>query len=240
MKVLYTVIFAIALIVLLRGANYFLTLITHQKNMRTYVLRIFPWIEVVLWTVYVFWAIHYWFHDLAGYMLISATIAIVLILLMGWYVFRDIISGAVLRSDNNLEPGLKITTDNLSGTITSLGFISLEITSADGERVNVPYSKITGQSIAKRAAKGQGKSQSFKIHIPRRYGALNIEKRLKRKILELPWVIAEGDIKISMKIMGEVYETEISFYTIKEEMLNQTEEIIRDFANDAFETAKTK
>ncbi len=240
MKVLYTVIFALALIVLLRGANYFLTLITHQKNLRAYILRIFPWIEVVLWTAYVFWAIHYWFHDLAGYMLISATVAIVLILLMGWYVLRDIISGAVLRSDNNLEPGLKIKTDNLSGTISSLGFISMEITSTEGERVNVPYSRITGQSITKRAAKGQGKSQSFKIHIPQHYGALNIEKRLKRKILELPWVIAEGDIRISMKTIEENYETEISFYTIKDEMLNQTEEIIRDFANETFDTAKTK
>lgn len=238
MKLLYTVILAIALMVLLRGANYFLTLATRKKKIREYTLRVFPWIEVALWASYVFWVIHYWFYDSASYAVLSSTVAIVFILLVSWYVLRDILAGAVLRSDHSLETGLQIKTDILSGTISYLGFLSMEITTPEGERITVPYSRFNGQSITKKAAKGQGRNQSFKIVIPQHHGALNIEKRLKQKILELPWVIAEGEIKINMKTQEENYVTEISFYSIKEEMLNQTEEIIRKYVSETFKSVK--
>lgn len=240
MRLVYTVILALALVVLLRGANYFLSLATGKKKLREYTLRIFPWLEVALWVSYVFWVIHYWFYGSPGYVLVWATIAIVFIVLVSWYVLRDIIAGVVLRSDNSLEPGLQIKTDTLAGTISNLGFLSIEISTPEGERITVPYSKFTGQSITKKAAKGQGRSQSFKINIPQHYGALNIEKRLKRKILELPWVIAEGEIKINMKTLEENYITEISFYSIKDEMLNQTEEIMSKYVNETFKSAKGK
>ncbi len=238
MKILYTVVLALALVVLLRGANYFLTIATRKKRLHNYTLRVFPWIEVSLWAAWVFWVIHYWFYNSAGYVLVSATLAIVFILLFSWYVLRDIIAGAVLRSDNSLEPGLQIKTDILSGTISNLGFLSMEITTPEGERITVPYSRFNGQSITKKAARGQGRSQSFKISIPQHHGALNIEKQIKRKILELPWVVAEGEIKIHMKTLEDNYETEISFYSIKEEMLNQTEEIINTYVSETFKAPK--
>ncbi|MFW5663634.1 MAG: mechanosensitive ion channel domain-containing protein [bacterium] len=232
MKIFYTLVLAIALMALLRGAGYFLNLATRKSNVHKYTLRIFPWLEVALWMAYLFWVIHYWFYNAASYHLLFASVAIVIIVLLGWYVLREIISGAVFRSDNRLEPGLQIKTDSIAGSISGLGIMSMEIISAEGEKITVPYSQITGQSMTQKATKGQGKIQVFTITIPQHYGAVNIERRLKHKLLECSWVIAEGDIKIKMDLRDQQYEVEVSYYSIKDDMLNQTEEMLREYINE--------
>lgn len=234
MEIINTIIVAIALIVLLRGGRYFLNLVTRNKQYHSYVLRIFPWVEVILWFIFIFWTISLHFANTGIYPLLSGSMALAFVLLFGWFVLRDFFSGAVMRSGQELEPGMFIKTDTISGTIISLGYIAMELRAGDGEKLIVPYSRLAGKQITKMAAHGRGKNQTIKLEIHRKHGARNIQKSLKRKVLELPWIIAGEEIKVSLMPFDDRYVAEISFQSMKEDMFPATEEVLREFVFKEF------
>lgn len=234
MEIIVTIIVGIALIFLLRGGRYFLNLATSNKNYHSYVLRVFPWVEVILWFVFIFWAITVHFGNTGIYRVLSGSMAIAFVLLFGWFVLRDFFAGAVLRAGQELEPGMFIKTENFSGSIISLGYITMEIRAGDGEKLIVPYSRLSGKQITKMAANGRGKSQAIKLEIHQKHGARNIQKSLKRKVLELPWIIAGEEIKISLIPFDDCYVAEVSFQSMKEDMLPATEEVLREFVRKEF------
>ncbi len=234
MEIIYTLIVAIALIVLLRGGRYFLNLTTRNKQYHVYVLRAFPWVEVIIWFSFIFWTISLHFGHTGIYPVLSGSAAVAFVLLFGWFVLRDFFAGAVVRASQELEPGMFIQTDTLSGAIISLGYLNMELRAGDGEKLIVPYSRISGKQITKMAKHGRGKNQSIKLEIQQKHGAQNIQQSLKRKVLELPWVIAGEEIKISLIPVDNCYVAEIFFQSMKEDMLPSTEEILRDFVSQKF------
>lgn len=237
MKIVISIILALSIVVLLRALAYFIKIGTRDKSWHHYTLQLFPWIEVSVWALFVFWIVQYFLWETAVYPLVITSLSLLVIILLSWYVVRDFFAGVVLRSDHALETGIKIKTDFLSGTISHLGYISLEIIDEDGERKQINYHNIIDQNIVKVTDKGRGKSQMVKVMIPQYFGAQNIEQMLTRKLLEFPWVIAEGEIKINMQTSEDFYETEITFYSIKEEMFVKTEEIIRSYVKESFSVA---
>ncbi len=57
---------------------------------------------------------------------------------------------------------------------------------------------------------------------------------LKNRILEMPWIISEGNIRVILACTEEKnYIAEIHFYTISPEMVVKTEEILQVFVNEA-------
>ncbi len=237
MKIIYTLILGLSIWLLLKASGYFLSLAKQNKPTHKYTLRFLPWVEAFVWSAFAFWTLQYLLQNTQIFHILSAALAIVILLALSWFVIKDFISGVVMRSDHALEPGMKIKTENVSGIVSSLGYVSLGIRTDEGVKVSVPYSKLSGQQISVRFDKRRGKNQSLQVLIPQHHGAQNIERVLARKILELPWVIAEEDVSINMTVKEEYYETEISFFSIKEDMLSKTEEIIRSYVKTSFKEA---
>jgi small-conductance mechanosensitive channel len=234
MEIITTIIVAFALILLLRGGRYFLNLAARNKQYHTYVLRVFPWVEVIVWFIFIFWTISAHFSGTAIYTALSGSMAVAFVVLFGWFVLRDFFAGAVIRASQELEPGMFVKTDTFSGTVISLGYITMEIRAGDGEKLIVPYSRIAGKQITKMAGHGRGKNQTIKLEILQKHGARNIQESLKRKVLELPWVIAGEEIKVSLMPFNDCYVAEVSFQSMKEDMLPATEEVLREFVRQEF------
>ncbi len=234
MEIINTLIVAIALIVLLRGGRYFLNLAARDKRYHSYVLRIFPWVEVILWFAFIFWTISLHFGNTGIYSVLSGSMALAFVLLFGWFVLRDFFSGAVIRGSQELEPGMFIKTDTFSGSVISLGYLAMEVRAGDGEKLIVPYSRLAGKQITKMAAHGRGKNQNIKLEIYQKHGAQNIQQSIKRKVLELPWIIAGEEIKVSLMPFDDRYVAEVSFQSMKEDMLPATEEVLREFVSKEF------
>ncbi len=227
MKVLIIILMALALVLLLRGMYYFLTLLTRKKNAHTLTLKLFPWVEVLIWTAFLFWSISYLFFGTMVYQTVIVSLIIIFVMLAGWFIIRDFVSGAVMRSDHTLERGVSIKTEKYAGKISSLGIVSLELITAEGEKLRIPYSKIAGEVISRHSEDVTGKNQVVTVRIPQQLGAENIDMHLRKKLLEMPWIIAEGDIKIHLTPREDHYDTEIRFTSIKEDMFAKTEELIR-------------
>jgi small-conductance mechanosensitive channel len=241
-KILTALFFGSALWIFLRALSFFQTLFVRSKSQHEFIQRVYPWVELVLWISFVYWLIDYFFSGLESiiYILIISLVSITLIAIAGWYVIRDIIAGASIKSDHALQVGEKVKTGNHAGVISALGILSLEITANDGEKHRIRYSTIHSETIAKVASNGNGKSHTIRLMIPMYYGAQNIEKALNRKLLEIPWVIAGGDITINLQAAGDFYETKISFCTMKEDMFNKTEEILKTYTDSVFNPEWTR
>jgi hypothetical protein len=231
MKIAYILITAIALLVFLRASYYFIRLSSRDKSWDQYVLHIFPWIEVSLWVLFTFWALFFAFTGTEFHNILIISLSLALSILLSWYVFRDFIAGAVFRSEQSLDTGLEISSQKYSGTIMKLGYLSMDILTDNGDKLTIPYSQLWGTDLVRKTLKSRGKNQTITLEIPQHYGAQNTEQLIKRKLLELPWIIEAGNISVSMQPKGNLYQTQISFYSIKEDMFVKTEEILRHYIN---------
>lgn len=229
MKIFYTILMALSIMVLLRGSWYFFNLATRKKVAHQYLIKIFPWIEVFMWVTFAFWTISYTMADNRSYYLVMSALAVVLIAVLGWFVIKDFIAGAVLRSDLMLEKGMQIKTDLLMGTIVSLGYLSMELKTDNGDVLVVPYNKLSNKSVSKITEKSHGKSNTIRVLIPEHHSIQNIEKLIRKKMLEMPWIMAANDIKIEMHPHDNYYEAVIHFFSIREDMFTYTDETIQSF-----------
>ncbi|MFN2394602.1 MAG: hypothetical protein ABR597_02830, partial [Bacteroidales bacterium] len=101
MEIVYTIIVAIALFVLLRAGRYFINLATRNNRYHDYFLRIFPWVEVILWFAFIFWTLTLFFGGTSLYPVVSGSMAVAFVLLFSWFVLRDFFSGAVIRASQS-------------------------------------------------------------------------------------------------------------------------------------------
>jgi hypothetical protein len=234
MSILYTLITGVALLVLLRAGWYFLRLSTINKSYYGYVARYFPFIEIVIWGSYLFWAVDLLFSGTAVYLVLVSLMVAILLASLGWFVFRDLFAGMVIKAELSLNPGLYIKTGIANGTIVSLGYTSMDIQTSTGELVKIPYSQLRKYPIWRQAEKGHGKTQSIQIKIPEVHGTSNIQHSLSKKLLELPWVIAGSEIKVAVVRNEECMDIEITFESANEDMLMQTEEILNQYVKEYF------
>jgi small-conductance mechanosensitive channel len=232
--ILYTVILGLALFAILKASWYFIRLATHKKKYFSYFSKGFPIFGMIVWIFYAFFVAEAFFSNSTVYPVIVATMSIVLILAISWFVFRDVFAGVMLKSETIFKPGQFIRTDIISGTILSLGFTSVELQTGTGELVRIPYSRLRKQNILREMEKGHGKTQTITLKVPQSHTAHNIQKILKSKLLELPWVIAGSDISISMIPEENCFTTKITYESIYEDMLSRTEEIMNKIVIENF------
>lgn len=234
---MYVLAVAFALVLLLRASAYFLTLLGAGKILQSYGLRIFPWIQVLSWIAFTLWAADYLFFATTMHSVLLISLGVVFVAAAAWYILRDFFAGAVLRSDQVLQQGAHIQSGSFQGVVVRMGFLSLELKTDAGDRVRLPYSKLSEQIITRKTEKTRGKAQLITIQIPRHYHIENLEPTLIRKLLEMPWVVAEGEIQFKLTPGDTVYEAEIQYRSIKEGMRGKTEERLRAFIKEMDETS---
>jgi small-conductance mechanosensitive channel len=234
MNVIITLLVAIALLILLKSGWYLIKLATHKKTYYHYVLRIFPMVELGVWILFAFWMVETLFFHNTFYPFVVVTMAILLIIFIAWFVFRDLVAGTLLKASHAFEPGMFIQTADFSGTIREVGYTALELQTLNGELVKISWLKLSKQDISRHTEKGHGKSQVLRLIIPQQHDAQNIQQMLKTRLLEMPWVLAAADMSVSLSLDDDHYLAEITFHSLYDDMLPKTEELMREFVREAF------
>lgn len=234
MNIVQIILLVISLWVLLRAIQYFARITLSRKTHYSFFLKIFPWTEAAAWAAVLFWTMQRLVNDQQILFILNTTFSIVIILLISWFVLRDFIAGTALRANQMLDTGVKIKISNIAGIITSIGFFTLEIQNSEGEKVRIPYHQLFDQQFVRQSEKGQGKTHSMKTVVHQKWGAQNIQQSLERKLLELPWILPHEDMKIKLFPRDDLYEVELVFIIIKDDMRAKTEECIRNFVHKHF------
>ncbi|MFO7656615.1 MAG: mechanosensitive ion channel, partial [Bacteroidales bacterium] len=177
----YIKVFAVAtaLFVILRLVSAYFPVLTGKRKIRKVFLKVFPVVQMLLWATYAFWAFDQLLNRIAVYPILTGSLIVLMVALIGWYFMRDFISGIILKTENALETGQQIQTAEVTGTIKKLGYLTMEIANSEGEHVSIPYSLLTGQKIVKPAETGNWTEQLIMLKISSAYPPEKIQNMLK-------------------------------------------------------------
>ncbi len=226
---------AIALYLILRFVSTYFCVLTGNRKIGEIFHKIFPVVQMLLWFAFAFWAFEQLFAGKVAYPILTGSLIIMMVGLFGWYFLRDFISGIILKAENAFERGQQIRTAEVSGTIKKLGYRSIGIITCEGEQVKIPYSLLTSQKIIKPADTGNLVEQLVRLKISSGYPPEKIQNMLKIRILEMPWIIPDDNLKVKIsKDEAGNYITEIHMHVHSPEMVIKTEENLHVFVGEVF------
>ncbi|MEN6618779.1 MAG: mechanosensitive ion channel domain-containing protein [Rikenellaceae bacterium] len=225
---------AIALFIILRFIpSFFPVLISKRKGRRVF-QRFFPFVEIVLWLVYIFWAVDQLFKGIAAYPMVTGSLIIVIVAIFGWYFLRDLVCGIILKAENSFEQGQIIHSSAGSGVIKKLSYRSMEIVTENGENVIIPYSLLSSQNIVKPADTGNWAEHIINLRIlSSSYQPEKIQALLKQRILEMPWIVSDDNINLEIaKEDSGIYVAVIHFHSLNPAIALKTEENLKVFVKE--------
>jgi small conductance mechanosensitive channel len=152
--------------------------IGHRRKAR--LRRLLPLVEIGAWTVLLVWVVQRLFENHPTASLIPLAIISAVLLLGSWFAIRDMIGGAILRTEEVYEPGEWMRVGNTEGRIRHVGVRSIELEMDDGKRLRVPYSGIAGSPITKAEPTGSATAHSFQVVVPRALSVSEVKTRLQK------------------------------------------------------------
>lgn len=231
---------ALALFLLLRSACLYLPLFLENKKMKSFAIRLFPALELIIWVGFAMWSFSKLFANSAYYNLIMAVLILLLLAILAWYLLRDVISGFILRSENAFEPGQVIKTDSTEGIIKKISYRSIEIISNNGQNMKIPYTLLINNSIIRPQDNSKWVGNTITLEFSTTLDSTKVKNLLKKRVMEMPWIVSQESIKLDLKVNERdntivKYSANIYFYSITAESAIKIEENLKEFIKEFVE-----
>ena len=239
MIVLQFLLLALLLFLLLRLANRALGLIPPGNMIRKVLMRIFPVVELVAWVGFAFWMAGSVFSPYPYYNVVMSAMVVALIAVLGWFLLRDFFAGMVFKTGNAFTPGQTLITPIASGTIRKLGLRCLVLEDDRGEKLHIPYSRLSEQILSSPPEEDTSHSHVIELHVPRTVKAQIVKNELFTEMVNMPWVIADNPPQVSVRVNNdEMFLVEVRFNVMKKEHALLVDENIKAFARNTYEKAE--
>lgn len=210
-----------------------------NKKLKTFTLRLFPVIELFVWLSFIIWSSSVIFGNFTAYPVIMTVVIIIIIATLAWYLFRDFVSGFILRLENGFEPGQVIKTSLAQGTIKKVGYRSIEIITSNGESVKIPYTLLMNRSVIKPQDNSKWVENVLNIEFTTALDVGKVKNMLKLRLMEMPWIVSEESLKLQIKAVNSAseetlrqYYVTIYFYSITPEFVIKTQENLKQFIDE--------
>lgn len=239
---------ALLLFAIFRALHYLLRPITRRQNRWLWVGNALYVVEFALWMIWLFQALNSVIGRSQVYPFVTVGLAFLLLILLSWFVLRDIIAGIIFRLQHvpRINQSIRIipVSDNRSGEetlngyshttgrIVHLGITSLVLENGVGEQIKMPYSTVVNQSIAQYEASEFIKSYEFSLQLPKSATKDHLIKELRRQILLLPWSSTKQSPVIQWREENEQhYNFDILVYSLSTDYALQIENyLIQQYA----------
>lgn len=198
MNVLYFVAAGLALYYFFRLLFRLLRAASEKRMLEKWVLKAVPFVELLAWVAYFFWGAAVIFGGYRYYELVVGTMAVVLVLAIAWFVFRDFLTGVLLKADTGFEVGKTIKTPQVEGKIIRMGYRSMELVNSNGEKVNIPYSNLRDQAITILPDEDLQLPHQCRLELPFDADPLEMQTKVSDLMMTMPWV-TEPAPKISIE-----------------------------------------
>ncbi len=151
--------------------------------------RVFPVAEFLLWFLYLLWALRGIFSHWHFYNILMYAVIIAIIIGIGWFIAKDFIAGIVLKSEVPFKTGQYIGFLQTSGILKNLGYRSLEIETDVGQRIKIPYSRLTGEVITCQPNPDGVKGYETIITLQKNLKNEDVYELIVKRAMLLPWTI---------------------------------------------------
>lgn len=218
----------LVLFTVFRLSNRFAGSLVMKRKSLKFILRLLPFVEFLVWTVFVLWMLKTFFSDWETYSLIKTAIVAIIILTIAWYFFRDFIAGIIMKAENAFTVDQHIKTPEITGTIKKIGYRSLEVEGKSGQFSKVPYSRLSGQIFSIQAPAETMLAHELVLQLPVSQNIDDVKEQIVKELLLLPWVSVNHDPVITtMQENGETITLKISYHTSNDSMASDINQHIR-------------
>jgi len=194
-------------------------LLSKNRHIGTF-KRVLPLSEGIVWFLFWSWALRSIFEEQIIYFLGVLVIVLVVLVWVSWFAIKDFIAGVVLKFEAAFQEGEQINIQNVKGIVKHLGYFSLEIQTEQGEKINIPYSSISGQVRRKLEDTELFKSYSFELTIAKDIGTPDVFEKLRITSINAPWtsinklsqfhLLKENDTFYSFKVV--IYSLDTKYF----------------------------
>ncbi len=213
MNILIFILSGLLLALLFRLLRRIIMVWVPERKLRAGSKRALPAMELLAWIIYAFWGVHVLFRDHVFFDMIIGVMALFLVGALAWFVFRDFLAGVIIRAEKSLEPGQAMRTSSVSGKISKLGSLSLELINDDGEVVRIPYAKLNQDLITLPPLQDDNLPHHVELDVPPGVSSVEMQKRITSVLHTMPWIITpEPVVQVAKRDDGRVM-LHVTYYT---------------------------
>lgn len=229
---LYFLFFAVVLFVVLRYSARWLGNVSTSSWLHNLLVRLFPLIEFLAWFAFGLWVFNRLLGNYSYYHVIIVSLALAMVLIVGWYFLRDFISGIILKIEIPFEKDQRIGVGDIDGVLLKVGYRSLEIETASGQRIKIPYSKLAISSIQLFNQNEYMHNHEVTFKVKSEKAMHELETDICNFLLLLPWVApnSQPSVKVEQQIGGDNKIT-VSYNTVA----NKNEGLVNRHLKTEFE-----
>jgi small-conductance mechanosensitive channel len=197
-------ILALLLFALFRTLRYFLNVVPMTKARRSTVFRFLPTAELLVGLLYVLSAVPLVFKDHPDYSPIVLSVILGGIVWVSWFAIRDFMAGVFLKAGKVCRTGDHVRLDGIEGRVKAMGLRVLEIVSASGDEIVVPYSRISRQSISRLPIVDGLARHSFRVDVPEGFPPLQAKSIVWAAALNDHWASLKRDPQVDIASDGSL------------------------------------
>jgi len=225
--VLQTLVAGVLLYFLFRLLSRILNIIPEHR-LRPALTRLLSAIEGIGWIFFLFWAVGKLFTEPLYNTIATLFLLAIVGVWIAWYAVRDWIAGVLLKVQDVYESDQFIQLDDMQGRVTRLGYLSMEIEQENGDRVKIPYSKISGQIHSIHHPEVLSNYYRFQVSVPQTSSAVDASNALRTAILNTPWSSPQKPIRINLVQESEnMYVFEAMVYATRQSFAQAIEDAVR-------------
>ncbi len=191
-------ILGILLFFVLKALRKGVSLLLLSTGYRRLILRIFPAAGALVWIAFAYWAVHSIIQS--RYYATLAWLAVLTIssAWIAWFALRDYFAGLILRIHDDYEENQHFRLGDIEGTIRKLSLLNIELEQENGERVKIPYGRISGEIHWKNREREGPNYHKFFIHMAKSASIDLILDKLRLCILNSPWAASNKEPQIRL------------------------------------------
>lgn len=180
---------------------------------RTMIRKARPVIELVVLVGFVALSVRLVFRGDPLYGTLVLGLIVLGAVLLTWSWLRDLLAGLMIKTSEVVFPGDFIEVDGISGWVVSRGYRVIELNTAEGDQVFVPYGKIATSTLVRKPAADGNFRHGFEVEIPPDVEDVELRGVIRRRVLYAHWtsavrepqirVVRDGIMKVTVFSVGE-------------------------------------
>ena len=177
----------VIILVIFRLLGYVLPLIFARKRGKTMLLRALPMVETPVWILYLSWYIFRFAEIRSVYAFVVTGILLVVLFWLSRFFLRDLIAGIIFRATGRFRQGEVIVHGKFRGNIKTFTLLTLEVETADGQSLFIPYSELVGSATIRQESAEQAAAFNFSFRLHPSHAGEEPAARIREFVTALPW-----------------------------------------------------
>lgn len=194
----------IGLIGLFRGLRYLLRVSRVSRRRKVALHTTLTVLETVAGLAYVVSAVPMLFHGQPEYSPYFAVLVVVAVLWISWVGIRDLIHGVFFKAGRTCRPGDRVVVGAVEGRVQRLGYRVLEVVTAQGDEVLVPYGQLSRGTITRRAADVGSVRHAFHLTPPAGVPVTVVTDAIELATFTHHWASAAHPTQVTLTEGGEL------------------------------------